>query len=176
MAEAALQRNAAETPTDAECFVRAFAAAWARPSVDRLGALLHPDAQLVAPMMNTTVGREACREELRRLLLLWPDLRIDVVRWSATGDLVFIELVMNASFAGQPIRIPAIDRILLQDGLVRERVSYVADPLLLLAPLITRPSGWLRWWKSGVGPPRRRCRLKDAPSGTGHSGGLPCDS
>ena len=154
-ATAAVRRPAYDPAT----FVRAFAEAWARPDPDRLAALLHPDARLVAPLMTTTIGRAAGREELRRLILLWPDVRIEVVRWSAAGDVVFIEIVMAATFAGHPLRIPAVDRIVLEDGLVRERVTYVSDPLALVATLATRPSGWRRWWRSGIGPPRRRCRL-----------------
>jgi ketosteroid isomerase-like protein len=140
-------------------FVRAFTEVWARPDADRLGALLHPDVRLAGPMMNTTVGQAAGQEELRRLIALWPDVRVEVRRWSAAGPLVFIEFILHATFAGRPLRIPAIDRILLKDGKCVERVTYVSEPLALLAALVTRPSGWLRWWRAGVGPPRRRCRL-----------------
>jgi hypothetical protein len=160
---AANERNAVAAPlqTDAAHFVEKFTAAWARPTVERLGALMHPEVRLRAPLMSPTNGLAASCEEMRRLLLLWPDVRIEVERWSATGDLVFIEITMHATVAGRPTRIPAIDRILLRDGLVLERVSYVADPLPLLTAMLLRPSGWRRWWRSGVGPPRRPCRLAE---------------
>jgi len=135
----------AAPPADAARFVEKFTAAWARPTVEALAALLHPHVRLRAPMMNPTDGYAASREEMRRLLLLWPDVHIEVGRWSATDDLVFIDITMHATVAGQPTRIRAIDRILLRDGLVLERVSYVADPLPLLMTMLLRPSGWLRW-------------------------------
>lgn len=150
---------------EASRFVEQFAAAWARPTAERLAALLHPEVRLSAPMMRTTTGREASREELRRLIALWPDVRVEVERWSATDDFVFIEITMHATVAGRPLRIPAIDRFVLRDGLAMERVTYVAEPLSLLASVLMRPSGWLRWWRSGVGPPQRRCRLPQAPDG-----------
>ena len=156
---------AAPRPADAARFVEKFTAAWERPTVEALAALLHPEVRLRAPMMNPTDGYAASREEMRRLLLLWPDVHIEVDRWSATDDLVFIDITMHATVAGQPTRIRAIDRILLRDGLVLERVSYVADPLPLLMTMLLRPSGWLRWWRSGVGPPRRRCGLPEASDG-----------
>jgi hypothetical protein len=143
--------------------VEKFTAAWTRPTVEGLAALLHPEVRLRAPLMNPTAGYVASREETRRLLALWPDVRIDVGRWSATDDLVFIDITIHATFAGRPIRIEAIDRILLRDGLVVERVSYVSEPLSLLLNVLLRPSGWLRWWRSGVGPPVRRCRLAESP-------------
>jgi hypothetical protein len=148
-------------PSDAALarFVDAFAAAWAQPSVEGLGALLHPEVRLVAPMMNVTAGKAAGMEEMRRLLLLWPDVRIEVERWSGSGNLVFIEITLHATAGGRPLRMRAIDRITLADGLVIERVTYVADPIAAIAALLLRPRGWRRWWRSGVGPPRRACRL-----------------
>ncbi len=163
---AANERDAAAPlRTDTARFVERFAVAWARPTVERLAALMHPEVRLRAPLMSSTSGLAASREEMRRLLLMWPDVRIEVERWSASGDLVFIEITMHATVAGRPTRIPAIDRILLRDGLVLERVTYVADPLSLLTNLLLRPSGWRRWWRSGVGAPRRRCRLPELPVG-----------
>jgi hypothetical protein len=156
---------AASLHIDAARFVEKFATAWARPTVAGLAVLMHPEVRLRAPLMSPTNGLAASREEMRRLLLLWPDVRIEVERWSASGDLVFIEITMHATVAGRPVRIPAIDRILLRDSLVLERVTYVADPLPLLMTLLLRPSGWGRWWRSGVGAPRRPCRLPEGPAG-----------
>lgn len=143
----------------AQQFVQAFAEAWARPTAERLAALMHPDVRLAAPMMRATVGKTASLEEMRRLLLLWPDVHVEVERWSGSGDVVFIEFTMIATFAARPLRIPGIDRIVLKDGLAFDRVTYVADPLSMLSIPLLRPSGWLRWWRAGVGLPRRRCRL-----------------
>ena len=146
------------TPSDLARFVEAFAAVWARPSIAGFDRLIHADVKFVAPMMNVTVGREACLEELRRLLALRPDMHLEVEHWSGSGDVVFIELALIATIAGREIRIPAVDRIRLKNGRVIERVSY-GDPLPALWALMRHPSEWLHWWKSGLGPPKRRRRL-----------------
>lgn len=162
----------AETGTDATArFVQAFADAWARPTPEGMAALMHPEVRLEAPMMNVTLGKAASLEEMRRLLLLWPDVHVEVERWRGAGDLVFIEFAMIATFAGRPLRIRGIDRIVLKDGLAIERVTYVADPLSMLSILLTRPSGWRRWWRAGVGLPRRRCRLDAGRAPAGVDGG-----
>ena len=130
----------------ADQFVAAFAKTWARPSVEGLLALLHPNARLAAPMMPVVVGHRQCAVELERLLAVWPDVHLEVVRSATMGNAVFIELILHATFAGKPVRIPAIDRILLEDGLCLERVSFVADLSSLLAPLM-RPTGWFKLWR-----------------------------
>jgi ketosteroid isomerase-like protein len=146
-----------------ETFVRAWAAAWAQPTAALLAErLLQPDARLVGPMMSSTEGIEACREELRRLRASMPDVHNEVVRWSATGELVFIELLMHGTLGGRPVRIPAVDRILLRDGRAVERVAYT-DSVPLPLTLLARPSAWWRWWRSGLGTPHRPRRLAEPP-------------
>jgi ketosteroid isomerase-like protein len=138
-----VSRNGDDTAT-AERFVRAFGEVWARPTADALVALCHPDVRLAAPLTKTTVGREAARAEFQRILSVWPDFRVEVDRWSATGDLVFIELTMMATIAGRLRRFPAVDRIVLRDGLVFERVTY-SDSLPILTTMLRHPSAWPRW-------------------------------
>jgi len=45
-----------------------------------------------------------------------PDIRIDVQRCSATGDVLFIEWILSGTLAGQSVRIPGVDRFVLKDG------------------------------------------------------------
>jgi SnoaL-like protein len=150
--------DVATTPRTAEQFVAAFAEAWARPTPERLGSLLHPDVRLIAPMMATTVGLEQAQAEFARVIELIPDIKGEVHRWSGSGDVVFIEFTLSGTFAGRPIAWHAVDRFLLEDGLGIERVSYF-DPLPLVATLIRRPSGWGKLWRSGIGPPIGRRRF-----------------
>lgn len=154
---ARMTRTGAEV-TAAE-FVAAFAEAWARPTPDRLGVLLHPDVLLVAPLMATTTGLDEAKEEFGRLLELLPDIRGTVERWSGDDDVVFIEFTLAATFGGRPIEWRLVDRFLLRDGLAIERVSYF-DPLPVAAAMARRPSGWARMWRSGLGPPLGRRRLQ----------------
>jgi hypothetical protein len=142
---------------EAAQFVQAFAKVWAHPTMEGFARLLHPDVRLAAPMMKTTVGRDAGLEELGRLLWLRPDVRIEVNRWGARGDVVLIELTLMATVGGRLLRVPAVDRILLKDGLVLERVTY-ADPIPVLLTLLRHPRDFLRWVRSRWGvrrPPDR---------------------
>ena len=145
--------------TGAAEFVAAFADAWAQPTPDRLLALLHPDVRLFAPLTAPTVGLESARDEFRRVFELFPDLHGQVHRWSAAGDLVFIEFTLLGTFEGRPLQWHAVDRFLLADGRGLERVSYY-DPSPLVTALIRSPSGWRKWWKSGLGPPLSRRRFQ----------------
>jgi ketosteroid isomerase-like protein len=108
-------------------FVAAFADAWARSDPDRLAALLADDVRLEQPLLAPLVGREQARESFRQLFAALPDLRAEVDRWSATGDLLFIEFTFSATVGGRPLRWTAVDRFLLSDGLAVERASYF-DP------------------------------------------------
>jgi ketosteroid isomerase-like protein len=120
-------------------FVERFAAAWAEPSPERLGALGHTEVVLIQPAMRRMEGREQARRGFAKLFAVWPDLRAEVDRWSATGDYVFIDFRLRATVARRPFEWPVVDRILLEDGLVRERVSYF-DPLPLMLESLKRPS------------------------------------
>jgi ketosteroid isomerase-like protein len=124
-------------------FVDRFASAWARSDLDALMALLAEDVVLIQPMMPVTVGKTACREEFSRLFELIPDLSASVHRWAARGDVIFIEFTLSGTFGGGEVSWPAVDRFLLRDGLVAERVSYF-DPLPLGIQVLKRPRGWRR--------------------------------
>ena len=131
--------TAEATAAPAAEFVERFAVAWADPSPERLLELAHPGVVLVQPAMRRIEGREQARRSWTELFALWPDLRAEVDRWSATGDYVFIDFRLRATVARRPFEWPAVDRILLEDGLVRERVSYF-DPLPLMLESLKRPS------------------------------------
>jgi hypothetical protein len=127
------------TDPPAEDFVRRFAAAWADPSPECLEALAHPDVLLRQPMMRPVRGAAAWRETVRELLGLVPDLRGEVLRWAGSGQDLFIELALRGTLARRPYEWTLVDRIKLEDGLVRERVSYF-DPLPLMLEGLKRPS------------------------------------
>jgi ketosteroid isomerase-like protein len=112
----------------AEEFVERFADAWGRPTPERLEALAAPDVLLVQPGMRTMRGKAAWREAVRELLELVPDLRAEVLRWGPTEDGVLIEFTVRGTLARRPYEWTLVDRIVLEDGLVKERVSYF-DPL-----------------------------------------------
>jgi ketosteroid isomerase-like protein len=140
----------AEATTSAAEFVERFTAAWQDPSPERLSELAHPDVVLIAPATRPVRGKEEARRSWSRLFSVLPDLRAEVDRWSGSGDLVFIEFRLRATVSRRPFEWPAVDRFLLEDGLVRERVSYF-DPLPLMLEALKRPSrlpGMLRLMRS----------------------------
>ena len=136
---------------DLEHFVHAFADAWSRPDLDRFTALWHPEIRLTAPLAGTTVGHPASREAFRRTLELLPDMKGEVTRWSGSDDLVFIEWTASATYAGESVSWPVVDRWLLADGLGLERVAYF-DSLPLVRLVARHPAWWARWWRSGLRP------------------------
>jgi len=144
-------------------FVERFADGWAGPHPERLLALLHPEVRLFQPIFAPTTGRAAADAGFfRPLLRFLPDLRIEVARWSALGDVVFIEWTASATLAGRPLRWSGVDRFLLVEEQAIERVSYF-DALPLFMAVLLRPSCWPRFWRSGVGRPWRKM-LAGAPA------------
>jgi ketosteroid isomerase-like protein len=128
---------------DAAAFVEKFIEAWEDPRLERFQAVTHPDVVLEQPMMPRMVGKEAAREGFRRLLELFPGIRGRVLRWTAEGNVVFIEMRMTVPAGSRPLEWDLTDRIELEGGLVRERVSYM-DSIQIVLGILTRPSLWSR--------------------------------
>lgn len=126
---------------EAAAFVEKSIAAWADPKVELLQELTHDDVVLVQPMMPRMVGKEAAREGFARLLALFPGIRGEVLRWSTEGDLLMIEMRMTVPAGSRPLAWDLVDRIELDDGLVRERITYM-DSLPIVFGVLTRPSLW----------------------------------
>jgi ketosteroid isomerase-like protein len=145
-----VQRDVADNSEAAE-FVRRFEGGWAQSDVRALEALWTDDIVLIQPALPTTIGRQACRKAFERLFRVFPDLHVAVHRWAAHDDVVFIEFTLIGTFGGRPLSWPAVDRIVLRDGLVAERISYF-DPTVLWLQVLRRPRGWRRLVTSGLRP------------------------
>lgn len=128
-----------ESP-DLGSFVERFTDAWANPQLERFQALFHSRIVLDQPLMPRMVGKEQTREGFRRLLGGLPGLRGEVLSWSGSGELVFIELRLETG-GGRPFHWTVTDKITLEDGLIRERISYF-DPLPVIVATLARPSLW----------------------------------
>jgi ketosteroid isomerase-like protein len=122
-------------------FVERFTEVWAEPTAERLAGLCHPDVVLIQPTVRTMRGRDDALQGWRELFATMPDLHGDVLGWSAAGDAVYIELRLRATIARRAFGWTLVDRIRLEDGLVRERVSYF-DPTPVLLESLKRPSRW----------------------------------
>ena len=131
----------------AETWVAAFTEGWRAPReadafVAYFRPMLAPDVRLVQPQLPDVTGLDAFESEfVRPLFALIPDIRAEVERWAAQGDVLYIELTLRGTPGGRPISWRACDRVTLRDGLAIERESYF-DPGPLLAAVATRPRAW----------------------------------
>jgi ketosteroid isomerase-like protein len=141
----------ARSGSGASLFVERFEAQWAKSSADALDELLADDVVLIQPAMPSITGRQAANEVFSRLFRLIPDLHVRVHRWAERDEVVFIEFTLVGTFGGREVSWPAVDRFVLRDGLVAERISYF-DPMPLMLTILRRPRGWRRLLMSGFRP------------------------
>jgi ketosteroid isomerase-like protein len=119
-----------------------FREAWAEPDVERFMKLLHPDVCLFQPVTPAVVGIDAARREFRRLLDWLPDLRGTVDSWGVGNDgQILIAWRLRFTLGGGPFELQIVDRLVLADGLIRERQAYF-DSLGFFVATLRRPSAW----------------------------------
>jgi ketosteroid isomerase-like protein len=123
-------------------FVRRFDTAWSRPSPDALNELVHSDIEFIQPMEAPVHGHRDAAAFWRRLLTLIPDLRGEVISWGFRGQHVYLEFRMFGTLGGKPFEWVVLDRIVLEDGRVRQRVAYF-NPMPLVLAVLARPRSWL---------------------------------
>ncbi|MCW2565346.1 MAG: SnoaL-like protein [Mycobacterium sp.] len=99
---------------------------------------MHPDTALIQPIAPPARGPGALRELFEPLFKAIPDLTGTLRRWGQTDDGVFIELSLRGHLGSRPVEWTVVDRIILEDGLIRERRSYF-DPAPLLRAVALRP-------------------------------------
>jgi ketosteroid isomerase-like protein len=136
-----------------EAWVRRFADVWTAPRerLDDLLDLLSPDVVLVAPTTpSRTCGREAGRRAFERALRAMPDLTAEVHRWSASGDVLFIELTFQATIGGRRVRWRDVDRFRFERGRAVERVAFF-DPSLVRRAFGRNPRAWRQLLRLRVG-------------------------
>lgn len=147
---------AAPTTTSAAEFVEFFAAGWKLGARDADGFFrhfalrMHPDAVLIQPVAAPARGPGALRELFAPLFEVVPDLHGEVQRWGETVDGVFIELTLRGHLGRRPVEWTVVDRIILEDGLIRERRSYF-DPVPLLRAIASKPLAALPLLRTLVG-------------------------
>jgi ketosteroid isomerase-like protein len=125
-------------------FVEFFAAGWELGARDaesffrHFGPRMHPDTVLIQPIARPARGPGALRELFGPLFKAIPDLTGTLRRWGQTDDGVFIELTLCGHLGSRPVEWTVVDRIILEDGKIRERRSYF-DPAPLLKAVALRP-------------------------------------
>ena len=130
----------------------AFARGWNAPEPHAWDGLMAESIELNQPLLQPGTTRKTWHEEAQRLLTLLPDIRGEVVAWAGHEDLMFIELRLSATLGGKPLNFRAVDKLwLTPTGTVLRRDSFFDSGPLILA-MLRRPSAWLPWWRSGLGP------------------------
>ena len=128
--------------SDTRAVVEQFTAAWAHPRAEKLVELLHPDCLLLQPVTRPIRGREAARAEFAKLLGWLTDLRGTVDRSAVDGDLALVAWRLHFTLGGAPYELRIVDRLVVEDGLIREREAYY-DSLALMLAVLRRPRAWL---------------------------------
>lgn len=150
--------------------VAAFGHGWRRPHAHAWDDLLAEDVELVQPLLRTGTGRRLWQEEMQRLLAFLPDLTGQVTTWAARDRQVFVVLALTATAGGRPLHWRVVDHLSLNgNGRIIHRESFY-DTAPLISALLSRPTAWMGWWRSGVGPlpgrrilmPARRPSARDA--------------
>lgn len=134
-------------------FVERFRTIWAEPPkhLDHFLDFLSPDIRLVAPVVGSSVGREAGYRAFREAFAVLPDMHGVVHGWAASGNVLFIEMDFIATIAGRRTVWHNVDRFTFEDGVAVERRAFF-DPLPLLAGFARRPSGWVQLFKLATQP------------------------
>ena len=109
--------------TDHKDFVKKFQHAWRDP-IARFASLFHPEGTLFQQGMERPLKRDEITAHVSRVLTLMPDQRIEVKRWGANRDDVFIEWSASATLRGQAIEWSGASRFTLRDGLILEEIAY----------------------------------------------------
>ena len=133
------------TRADVQQVIDGFTAAWAHPDLERFMALLHPEVRLLQPVVKPIVGATAARTEFARLLDWIPSLRGTVDHHAIDESTALIAGRLVFPLGREPYELRIIDRLVVGDGLIREREAY-SDSLGLMMTLLARPSAWLGYW------------------------------
>jgi hypothetical protein len=149
--------------TDIERWFGLFAAFGRAPSPDSYAAVFHPDGEVADAGMAAPTPASRVREAIAHVLRLMPDLKIDMRRYRARGDTVFVEAANSGTINSTRVAWGAVYRVHLQDGLVwRGRRFYdQAELFRALRPEI----GWLPQVpvESGTAPRRYAEIMREAP-------------
>jgi limonene-1,2-epoxide hydrolase len=134
-----------------EEFVPFFAEGWAKPKpdgfLDHFRPRFHPEARLVQPTLPTARGWDEVEARFRDLFEAFPEYVVTVDDWAARGDVVFIEVTHNVQIGSRTVRWRGVDRVLIENGLLCERIAYF-DAMETLPMALRSPRTWprlLRW-------------------------------
>jgi len=123
-------------------FVDFFAEGWRKGAgpqfFDHFESRIHPDVLMTQPLAPPARGVATFRPLFEPLFRAIPDLRGEVRSWGETDTGALIELHLSGHLGGRPVAWTTVDRIVLEDGKIKERHAYF-DPAPLLKAMLLRP-------------------------------------
>jgi len=110
-------------------FVERFGRFWADPDPERVAELVAPDAVITWPGLGPIRGTEY-PEHMAGILMVVPDLRLEVTEHAEAGELAFISWRARATVGGEALEWTGIDRFRVRDGRALEGlIAYDSMPL-----------------------------------------------
>lgn len=123
-----------------------FAAAWHQPDPARFSTLLHEHCLLLQPATKPVRGRDAARREFERLVKWLPDIKGHIDLTLSEGNVLCVIWRLTFTLGRKPFELRIVDRIVMEDGLIKEREAYY-DSLRFMTALLRRPSSWPGYWR-----------------------------
>lgn len=124
---------AAMTTSDADQFVRDFKRMWSAPDPGQFAALWDAEGTLFHPSMAARISASEIPDYVRKIQLMVPDIRLEVLSWAARGDVVLIEWEITGTFRGALTSWRGADRFTLRNGRAIEGVAYFDTHALWVA-------------------------------------------
>jgi len=108
-------------------WVDVFAHVWELPAarLERLLGLLSDDVVLRAPTTPPiSKGKDEARRAFSRAFAGMPDLKGRVHNWARAENVLFVEMEFMATVGGHAISWANVDRFLIKNSVVTERVAH----------------------------------------------------
>ena len=119
--------------SDASRWFELFKAFGRAPTPDSYAAVFHPDGEVANSGMAVPTPASQVREAIAHILKLMPDLFIDMKRYRARGDAVFVEAANSGTINGTRVAWDAVYRVHLKDGLVHRGRRFYDQATLFRA-------------------------------------------
>ncbi len=119
--------------SDASRWFELFRAFGRAPAPDSYAAVFHPDGEVADSGMAVPTPASQVREAIAHVLKLMPDLFIDMKRYRARGDAVFVEAANSGTINGTKVAWDAVYRVHLKDGLVHRGRRFYDQATLFRA-------------------------------------------
>ena len=101
-----------------------FAAIWTDPNPGGPQSRLAKHVVGRWPGGAVVEGIDAYNEQLRKVIALMPDVRLEVLEYAERDDLVFIRWVSSGTSAAGPFRIEGVDRLRIDGEHIVENVVF----------------------------------------------------